>query len=158
MPADTDYTHPRPPRFIMMDFSDAAPGVDEADYNASLDKHIQQVLALPGWMAAQKLEFVGRTGAKPELPRHLVIWEIEGPAQAAQDAVTAATAATRIELRMVLRSFVVQAPRVRRTQAVLASRAAIDSAASGAKSSKRWKPPGQTWSSARPPAAHSPVA
>jgi hypothetical protein len=92
MPADTEYTHPRPDRFILMDFSDAAPGTSEADFNAALDKHIQQVLAVPGWMAAQKLEFIGRGNAKPELPRHLVVWEIEGPAQAAQDALTAATA------------------------------------------------------------------
>ncbi|HTI66251.1 MAG TPA: hypothetical protein VL460_01755 [Caulobacteraceae bacterium] len=105
MPAASDTETPRPNRYVLMEFDDPPPGVGEADFEATLDRRIDQVLAVPGWMAAQRLRLeptpqpVGRP-ARPPSPadRYLIVWETEGrSAQALQDALLAAVKAGKVE-------------------------------------------------------------
>ena len=86
----------------MLDFVEPAPGVSDADFEAALPGHVGEVLALPGWMAAQRFRLVTpqpRTGPPgATFTKYMVIWETEGgKAQGLQDALTAATTAGRVK-------------------------------------------------------------
>jgi hypothetical protein len=101
IPDYTDNKMPRPNRYIMLDFAEPAAGVSDADFEAALSKHVSEVLALPGWMAAQRfhLATLPAGAAPPRLAftKYLVIWETEGnDAQGLQDTLTAATKAGQV--------------------------------------------------------------
>jgi hypothetical protein len=96
IPDYADNKTPRPNRYVMLDFVEPAAGVSEADFEAALSRHVNEVLALPGWMAAQRFHLAplppGAVPPRLAFPKYLVIWETEGSdAQALQDALTAAT-------------------------------------------------------------------
>jgi hypothetical protein len=101
IPDYADNKMPRPNRYIMLDFVEPVAGVSDADFEAMLFRHVSEVLALPGWMAAQRFRFATPPpGAAPQrlaFPKYMVIWETEGAnAQGLQDALTAATKAGQI--------------------------------------------------------------
>jgi hypothetical protein len=101
IPDYTDNKTPRPNRYIMLDLAEPAAGVSDADFEAALSKRVSEVLALPGWMAAQRfhLATLPAGAAPPRLAftKYLVIWETEGnDAQGLQDALIAATKAGRV--------------------------------------------------------------
>ena len=98
IPDDADNKTPRPNRYIMLDFVEPVAGVSDPDFEAGLSRHVKEVLALPGWMAAQRFRLATPSpGAAPPrlaFTKYLVIWETEGTnAQGLQDALTAATSA-----------------------------------------------------------------
>jgi hypothetical protein len=77
MPAVTDVKTPRPNRYVVMDFSNPAAGKD-AEFEAGQSQHIKDVLALPGWMAAQRYKLAPpAAGRRPNKPQYLTIWEVE---------------------------------------------------------------------------------
>ena len=80
MPEVSDNRTPRPNRYIVMDFSTPAPGKD-AEFETAANQRVKDVLALSGWMAAQRYRMppvaAGR-GARPNKPQYLTIWELEG--------------------------------------------------------------------------------
>jgi hypothetical protein len=101
IPDYEDNKTPRPNRYIMLDFVEPAAGVSDADFEAALSRHVSEVLALPGWMAAQRFRLAtpppGAAPARLAFPKYLVTWETEGSnAQGLQDALTAATKAGQI--------------------------------------------------------------
>ena len=82
----------------MLDFVEPVAGASDSAFEAALSKRLIEVLALPGWMAAQPFRFA--TPASNAAPSHLtftkylVIWETEGShAQALQNTLDAATEA-----------------------------------------------------------------
>src|ERR1700722_9231713 len=101
IPDSADNKTPRPNRYIMLDFVETVAAVGDADFEAALSRRVSEVLALPGWMAAQRFRFATPPpGAAPQrlaFPKYLVIWETEGSnAQGLQDALAAATTAGQI--------------------------------------------------------------
>src|SRR3979409_1531131 len=54
IPDFSDNKTPRPNRYVMLDFVEPAAGVSDADFEAALSKRVNEVLALPGWMGAQR--------------------------------------------------------------------------------------------------------
>jgi len=87
MPAATDLKTRRRDRYIVMDLSNPASG-KENEFERAMDQHIKDVLALPGWMAAQRFKVV------PTFPdekidssvlRYLTVWEVEGTSQQAPE-------------------------------------------------------------------------
>ncbi len=102
MPDYADNKTPRPNRYILLDYSDPASGTTEADFETALSRHINEVLAIPGWMAAQPFRLatapIGTSAPRLKFPKYLVIWEIEGTAaQPADDALTAAFSSRQVE-------------------------------------------------------------
>src|SRR5580704_15760917 len=92
----------RPNRYVMLGFVEPAPGISDDDFEAALAGQVGDVLALPGWMAAQRFRLVtpqprlGPPGVS--FTKYMVIWETEGGnAQGLQDALTAATTAGRVK-------------------------------------------------------------
>src|SRR5262249_29681055 len=74
---------------------DPAAGVSDAAFEAAIARQINEVLALPGWMAAQRFRHAATPPTSPpaRLPftKYLVIWETEATtAQELQDARMAA--------------------------------------------------------------------
>lgn len=102
IPDYTDNKTPRPNRFVMLDFVEPAPGTGGADFEAALAGHVSEVLALPGWMAAQRFRLV-MPQPRPGPPdvtftKYMVVWETEGSdAQGLQDVLTAATTAGQVK-------------------------------------------------------------
>lgn len=95
IPDASDNKTPRPNRYIELEFVAPAAGVSDADFEAGLMRETNDVLALPGWMAAQRFRLPapgpGITVPRLAFPKYLMIWETEGPnAQALQDARLAA--------------------------------------------------------------------
>src|SRR5205814_8815166 len=93
---------PRPNRYVALDFVEPAAGISDADFEAALAKEINEVLALPGWMAAQRFRHAPTPATSPPprlaFSKYLVIWETEGTtAQGMQDARMAAVKAGRIK-------------------------------------------------------------
>src|SRR5712691_3287894 len=82
IPDHADNKTPRPNRYIMLDFVEPVAAVGDADFEAALSRRVGEVLALPGWMAAQRFRFATPPlGAAPQrlaFPKYLVIWETEG--------------------------------------------------------------------------------
>jgi len=102
IPDVNDNKTPRPNRYVMLDFVEPAVGVSDADFEASLIRHVSEVLQLPGWMAAQRFHLAAPPpGAAPPrlaFAKYLVIWETEGGnAQGLQDALLAAIRMNQIE-------------------------------------------------------------
>jgi hypothetical protein len=96
IPDYADNKTPRPNRYIMLDFIEPAVGVSDSAFEAALSKRVVEVLALPGWMAAQPFRFATPPpSARPTslaFTKYLVIWETEGShAQELQDRLLAAT-------------------------------------------------------------------
>jgi hypothetical protein len=101
IPDVTDNKTPRPNRYVMLDFIEPAAGVSDSEFEASLIRHVSEVLALPGWMAAQRFHLAtpppGTAPPRLAFTKYLVIWETEGSnAQKLQDARMAATGAGKI--------------------------------------------------------------
>src|ERR1700730_8530892 len=82
IPDYADNRTPRPNRYIMLDFVEPAAGISNTDFEAALSRHVIEVLALPGWMAAQPFRLATPpSGAAPPrlaFTKYLVIWETEG--------------------------------------------------------------------------------
>jgi hypothetical protein len=102
IPDVADNKTPRPNRYVMLDFVEPAPGVADANFEAALVTQMSEVLALPGWMAAQRFRLPpsgpGVTVPRLTFPKYLVIWETEGnSAQGLQDARMAATKAGQVK-------------------------------------------------------------
>jgi hypothetical protein len=95
IPDYADSKTPRPNRYIMLDFVEPAAGASDAVFEAALSKRVTEVLALPGFMAAQPFRFATPpASARPTkltFTKYLVIWETEGSrAQELQDTLIAA--------------------------------------------------------------------
>jgi len=74
----SDNKTPRPNRYILLEFTNALPGKD-ADFDKFAKQRIQSVLALPGWLAAQRFRMAETTGRPPgDKPKYLTMWEAEG--------------------------------------------------------------------------------
>ncbi|HYM17665.1 MAG TPA: hypothetical protein VEU06_03800 [Micropepsaceae bacterium] len=102
IPDVSDNKTPRPNRYVELDFVEPKVGLNDAEFETALSKEINEVLALPGWMAAQRFRHAATpaTSPPPRLPftKYLVIWETEGiNAQALQDARMAAVKAGQIK-------------------------------------------------------------
>jgi hypothetical protein len=102
IPDVSDNKTPRPNRYVMLDFVEPAPGIADADFEAALVGHVRDVLALPGWMAAQRFRLAtpppGAAPPRLAFTRYLVIWETEGTnAQDLQDALVAATKGDKVK-------------------------------------------------------------
>jgi hypothetical protein len=102
IPDYADNKTPRPNRYIMLDFVDPIAGVSDSVFEATLSKRVIEVLALPGWMAAQPFRFATPPpSARPTslgFTKYLVIWETEGShAQQLQDALIVATKAGEVK-------------------------------------------------------------
>jgi hypothetical protein len=85
VPAVTEREAPRLGRYVRLEFVNPPPGARAEEFEATLDRRIDQVLDIPGWLAAQRWELTptpsppGRP-ARPPTPaaRYLILWEIEG--------------------------------------------------------------------------------
>jgi hypothetical protein len=102
IPDYADNKTPRPNRYIMLDFIEPVAGVSDSAFEVALAKRITEVLALPGWMAAQPFRFATPpSSARPTsltFTKYLVIWETEaGHAQDLQDRLIAATKAGELK-------------------------------------------------------------
>jgi hypothetical protein len=102
IPNYADNKTPRPNRYIMLDFVEPVAGVSDNAFEAALSKRVIEVLALPGWMAAQPFGFATPPpSARPTslaFTKYLVIWETEGSnAQELQDTLVAATKAGEVK-------------------------------------------------------------
>jgi hypothetical protein len=96
IPDVSDNRTPRPNRYVMLDFVEPVAGVSDTDFEGSLIRHVREVLALPGWMAAQRFHLAtpppGAAPPRLAFTKYLVIWETEGSnAQGLQDALMTAT-------------------------------------------------------------------
>ena len=97
IPDAADNKTPRPNRYVMLDFVEPVAGVSDADFEAGLSRRVNDVLALPGWMAAQRFRHAPTPSTSPPprlaFTKYLVIWETEGTnAQGLRDALNAAKA------------------------------------------------------------------
>jgi hypothetical protein len=102
IPDFSDNKTPRPNRYLMLDFVEPAAGITDADFEAALIKHVSDVLALPGWMAAQHFRLAtpppGAAPPRLAFTKYLVIWETEGTnAQDLQDTLMAATKTDKVK-------------------------------------------------------------
>jgi hypothetical protein len=102
IPDYADNKTPRPNRYIMLDFVEPVASVSDSAFEAALSKRVIEVLALPGWMAAQPFRFATppSSDTRPRLafPKYLVIWETEGShAQELQGRLIAATKAGEVK-------------------------------------------------------------
>src|SRR5258705_13420047 len=79
IPDAADNKTPRPNRYVLLDFVEPVAGMSEAEFEASLMGHVREVLALPGWMAAQRFRLPapgpGITVPRLTFPKYLLIWE-----------------------------------------------------------------------------------
>jgi len=79
LPDVSDNRTPRPNRYILMQFANPLTG-REAEFDKAANQSIQDVLTLPGWMAAQRFRIADTPGrAASDKPKYLTIWEVEGP-------------------------------------------------------------------------------
>ena len=102
IPDVSDNKTPRPNRYVELDLLEPAAGISDADFEAALSKEIQDVLALPGWMAAQRFRHAPTPATSPpqRLPftKYLVIWETEAAnAQTLHDARMVAVKAGQVK-------------------------------------------------------------
>jgi hypothetical protein len=78
LPDPSDNKTPRPNRYVLMEFENALPGKD-AEFEKAVAQRIPTVLALPGWMAAQRFRVADTPGRAPGVkPKYLTVWETEG--------------------------------------------------------------------------------
>ena len=102
IPDAADNRTPRPNRYVMLDFVAPAAGITDQDFEAALSRHVSEVLALPGWMAAQRFRLPtpgpGITVPRLTFAKYLVVWETEGNnAQALRDSLVAASKAGQVK-------------------------------------------------------------
>jgi hypothetical protein len=102
IPDYTDNRTPRPNRYIMLEFVEPVAGVSDSAFEAALANRVNEVLALPGWTAAQPFRYpTPPPSARPTslaFTKYLVIWETEGShAQELQDALISATKAGKVK-------------------------------------------------------------
>jgi hypothetical protein len=102
IPDYADNKTPRPNRYIMLDFIEPTAGIGDGAFEAALSKRIIEVLALPGFLAAQPFRFAPPPpSARPTslaFTKYLVIWETEGRnAQELQDRLIAVTKAGEVK-------------------------------------------------------------
>ena len=102
IPNYADNKTPRPNRYVMLDFVEPAASVGDSAFEAALSRHVVEVLALPGFMAAQPFHLATPpAGAAPPrlaFTKYLVIWETEGStAQELQDTLIAATKSGQVK-------------------------------------------------------------
>jgi hypothetical protein len=102
IPDASDNKTPRPNRYVELEFVAPAAGMTDADFETALVREVKDVLALPGWMAAQRFQLPapgpGITVPRLTFPKYLVIWETEGTnAQDLQDARVAAVKTGKIK-------------------------------------------------------------
>jgi hypothetical protein len=102
IPDYADNKTPRPNRYVMLDFVEPVAGASDTAFEAALSRHVIEVLALPGFMAAQPFHLATPpAGAAPPrlaFTKYLVIWETEGSnAQELQDTLIAATKAGQVK-------------------------------------------------------------
>jgi hypothetical protein len=87
LPTATDLKTRRRDRYLVMDFSNPEAG-KESEFERLMDQHIKDILALPGWMAAQRFK-VAPTLSGQAVPSnvlsYLTVWEVEGPSQQAPE-------------------------------------------------------------------------
>jgi hypothetical protein len=103
IPDYADNKTPRPNRYIMLDFVEPEAGVSDSAFEAALTRRVSEVLALPGFMAAQSFRFAPPpANARPSrltFTKYLVIWEAEAShPQPLQDALVAATKAGTVKV------------------------------------------------------------
>lgn len=86
LPDASDNKTPRLNRYVLMEFENALPGKD-AEFDKAAAQRIPSMLALPGWMAAQRFRIADTPGRAPSVkPKYLTVWETEGvSAQAVND-------------------------------------------------------------------------
>jgi hypothetical protein len=73
-----DNKTPRLNRYILLELSNALTG-READFDQAANQRIKSVLALPGWLAAQRFRMAATPGRAPgDKPKYLTMWEAEG--------------------------------------------------------------------------------
>jgi len=85
LPDPSDNKTPRLNRYVLMEFANALPGKD-AEFEQSAARRIPSMLALPGWMAAQRFRMADTPGRPSVKPKYLTVWETEGiSAQAVND-------------------------------------------------------------------------
>jgi hypothetical protein len=77
LPDASDNKTPRPNRYVLMEFENALPGKD-AEFEKATAQRIPTVLALPGWMAAQRFRVADTPGRPSVKPKYLTVWETEG--------------------------------------------------------------------------------
>ena len=77
LPDPSDNKTPRPNRYVLMEFENALPGKD-AEFEKAAAQRIPSVLALPGWMAAQRVRMADTPGRPSVKPKYLTVWETEG--------------------------------------------------------------------------------
>jgi hypothetical protein len=102
IPDYADNKTPRPNRYVMLDFVEPVADISDSAFEAALSRRVMDVLALPGFMAAQPFRYVPppSNAAPPRLAftKYLVIWETEGShAQELQDTLIAATKSGQIK-------------------------------------------------------------
>ena len=99
LPDVADVHTPRPNRYIVMDFANPSAGKD-AEFDGAMNQRITDVLALPGWMAAQRYRLAPPPyrADRPNKPKYLTIWETEGrDVNALQAALNEAVKAGRVK-------------------------------------------------------------
>ena len=102
IPDYADNKTSRPNRYIMLEFMEPVGDISDNAFEAALAKRVDEVLALPGWMAAQPFRYTTPPpSARPTslaFTKYLMIWETEGGhAQELQDALIAATKAGKVK-------------------------------------------------------------
>jgi hypothetical protein len=102
IPDYADDKTPRPNRYIMLDFVEPLADVSDSAFEAALSRRVKEVLALPGWMAAQPFRFAPPpSNARPSrlaFTKYLVIWETEAShPQELHDRLAAATKAGEVK-------------------------------------------------------------
>jgi hypothetical protein len=62
---------------MLLELSNALIGRD-ADFDKFANERIKSVLALPGWLAAQRFHMTATPGRAPgDKPKYLTVWEAE---------------------------------------------------------------------------------
>jgi hypothetical protein len=86
-----DNKTPRLNRYMLLELSNALLGRD-ADFDRFASQRITSVLALPGWLAAQRFRIADTPSRAPsDKPKYLTVWEAEGvSAQAINSTLTKA--------------------------------------------------------------------
>jgi hypothetical protein len=74
-------------RSLHVVFSQRPPGVSDDEFNAWYDDHLEEVLAVPGFVAVQRFR-LDPVVTDPDAPRgwqYLAVWEVEGDPDVAID-------------------------------------------------------------------------